>query len=305
MVRNLLAIVAVCMIGAAVVAADTVHFHDGTTLDGKVVRVNENSIRLEFGNGSMLIPVSQIAHIEENDRVADFNLNQVHPLAEQRREELRERTGLTAEQRALVRDVMAPLNSEDPMAVAAARDRLVALNKDMDVFQFLETSLPFLTDRYVPEVMHTLAEMDPERAGPVLQSRTQDVAPRNRGVALELLAATGSSDSVETLVRGLVDYEPEVRVSAARALAVAREMRSTPALLEGLQSPDAHVRQACRAALRTIWSTESGTVDFETHNEWSGFWASRASLVEQPIDPNDLTPLIIPPPWEISTQHDE
>jgi len=285
--------------------ADTVSFSDGTTLHGRVVWQNENTVRINFEKGSMTVPASQIVHIEENDKVADLDLNHAHPFAEKRREELRERTGLTAEQRSLVREVMAPLNTSNPQAVAAARKRLIKLNGEMNVFQFLEASLPFLTDRYVPEVMRAMAEMDADRAVTVLQKRTQDVAPKNRAAALELLGKVAGRKHVEKIACGLVDHDNQVRIAAAHGLAIAKDKRSTPALLEGLNNPDPQVRNAYRTALRAIWSTESEMVDFDTPNQWKGFWSSRAATVEQPLDPSNLKPLVVPPPAEVATYHDE
>lgn len=285
--------------------ADTVSFTNGTTLYGKVVWRNENSVRINFGKGSMTVPASQIAHIEKNDKVGDLDLNRSHPLAEKRRQELVDRTGLTAEQRSLVRKVMAPLNTSDPQAVASARKRLIELNKEMNVFKFLEASLPFLTDRYVPEVMSTMVEMDATKAATVLQRGAHDVAPKNRAAALELLGKVQGSEEVERIACGLVDHDKGVRIAAAHGLAIAKDKRSTPALVEGLDSPDPQVCNACRGALRAIWSTESKTVDFDTPNQWKGFWSSRAASVEQPLDPSTLKPLVVPPPPEVATYHDE
>lgn len=296
---------AVCLMGMYFVWGDTVRLKDGTTLYGKAVQLNENSVRISFEKGSMTIPASQIASIEENDKVSDLDLNKVHPLAEKRRQELSERTGLTGEQRTLIRKAMGPLNSSDPMAVAEARQRLVALNKEMNVFQFLDASLPYLTDRYVPEVMRTMSEIDPERALPVLRERTLDVSPQSRGAAVELLGKVGGAQQVLTIARGLVDHEPEVRIAAAKGLAIAKDKGATPALLEGLDSAEAQVRNACRAALRAIWSTDSNAVDFESSNQWKGFWASRVATIEKTVDPARLAPLVVPEPPAVATYHDE
>lgn len=298
--------VAAMLVIAAAANGDTVFFKDGSSLDGRASQPNPNSVRIEFGDGnSMTFMASEVERIERNDKMPRGGLQRENPLAAQRQQELFERTGLTAEQRAEVRALLQELKSEASETRVNAHRKLVARGQDMNVFQFLEVSLPYLTKIYVPGVLQVLVDLDTERALPVLTDRAHDVVPESRGMALELLGRVQARDRLDVIARGMVDHDPVVQISAAKGFAHAGDKRATPVLLEGMKSNDRRVQNACQSALAAIWSTPERTVAFESPDEWRSYWAGHAGGVSNALSPAGVKPLIEPEPDEVATHHNE
>ncbi len=285
--------------------ADTVYFKDGSSLDGKASRPNGNCVSLQVGKARLTFQASEVERVESNDKEGVQGLGHVTPMAAKRNAELAERTGLTAEQRAEVRDIMADLKSPDSEERTSARRRLVAKGGDVDILPFLESSLPYLSDQYVPEVLRVMSDLDRERALPVLRKNAQAVTPANRAAAIELMGRVGDREKIDVVACGLVDPHPDVRIAAAKGLALAKDKRVTPALIEGLKSEDRRVQNACSAALASVWSSRDARVQHDTADAWASYWASRAGEVRNPIGPEGLTPLVTPEPETVATHHDE
>jgi hypothetical protein len=185
-----------------------------------------------------------------------------------------------------------PLWSPDEAQRSAARKKLVAMSREMPVFQYVESFLPYGKPLLAPELMKVLVEIDPQRAKNVVGGYVQDLAPGNRARALQLIASYKKDEDLDTIARGLVDPDGSVRVAAAHAVADAGGKRATPALIEALKSPDLKVQNAARAALKGVWSSENTPVDFKTPEEWKTFWAGKAGNIKNPLETKDLTPLV-------------
>lgn len=285
-------------------SADTVYFKDGTSLDGEVSRPNDNSIVLQAGNARLTFSVSEIDRIEENDRTgADYDLNAV--MAAERQAEMREVTGLTAEQREEVRQVLELLKSPEADIRRRAQEQLVNMSASMDVFQYLEAKLPFQKGPVTNDMMEAMILINPDRAGKALQVKAYEAVPSQRAKALELLGKTKSGEAVETVARGMVDAEASVRLAAAQALGEAGDKRATPVLIEGLTSNDAQLRNASRTALSRIWSSGEVRIDHESADAWRTYWSSQAGSVSGAVNVNQLEPLYVPGPPETDIIHHE
>lgn len=281
-----------CLLWCFVSPADTVRFKDGTTIDGVVSKPNQDVVTIKVGGGVVSVPACDVESIETNEKKGETGTTR--DIAYMRRTKfLEERTGLNRAQRDAARDTIALLWSPDEAARNAARDKLVAMGSEMPIFQFIEASLPYSKGNVVPELMRVLVQLDPKRAKQTLSQRSEDVDPRNRAQALELMAGyDNAAESTEVFVRGMVDPVPGVQMAAATALAAAAGKRATPALLGGLHSADLKVQNTCKEALSRIWSTPEAKVEFNTAQEWSNFWASRRAGVDNPVDSSNAQPLV-------------
>jgi hypothetical protein len=282
--------------------ADTVYFKDGSALDGVITFPDANTVVVLSGPARMTFPASEVARVEKNDKKGDFKSISVIK-GKQHEDALFQRTGLTAPQRDAVRAAVDPLWSPDEAQRSAARKKLVAMSKDMPVFQYIESFLPYSKPLLAPELMKALVEIDPQRAKNVVGGYVQDVAPGNRASALQLIASYKKDEDLDTIARGLVDPDSSVRVAAAHAVAEAGAKRATPALIEALKSPDLKVQNAVRAALKGVWSSENMQVDLKTPEEWRTFWAGKAGNIKDPLEPKDLTPLVTQEELSNATSH--
>ena len=290
------AVLGLALIAVSNAIADTVHFSDGTSLDGKVTQVNENCIAVESGSGRMLFQVGRVERIEKNDKAGTIDLGKTSPRQLEFERELKEKTGLTAEQREQVVRVVDKLASEDSNERDAAIKRLVAMQKEVDVFTFLTNTQQSYGARVLPGVLEVMMAIDREKAKPIVRTCATDAVPGNRAAALQIMGSAHDVASLETMARGLVDVDDSVRVAAAAALAMAGSKRATPALLEGLGGIDKRVVNACTAALTKLWSTKDTAVQFDSAEGWKQFWAEHAGEVADPIAMAGLEPLFEPEP---------
>jgi len=276
------------------VCADTVHLRHGGSLDGTVEHLNQYTIAIHVGGGRVVCQASEVARIEENDKTGDYRVATINPLAKQRSEMIKEQTGLTRQERDQVRKLMAPLAAKDPAAKAAARDALVKKGREMEIFPFLQNSLAFLPEDQSPYVMEALVALDRERAAPVVAQFAENGLPGNRTKALEIMSKAPAADEARQgevlalVARGLHDDAPAVRLAAARGLGELRNKRATPVLIEGLDSTDRKVRNACQAALTKLWGGEPLPAEKEA---WQGRWVKQRRSVADPLDPGSLEPL--------------
>ena len=286
-------------------SADTVYLKDGSSLDGTLKYSDADKVVIEVGKGQMSLSTADVLRIEKNDKTG--NTNSVSILrAKQHADALDQRTGLTAQQRDDVLAAMDPLWSPDEAQRTVARKKLLAMGKDMAVFKYLESYLPYAKDLVAPEIMKTLVEMDPAKAKDTVLSFTQNSSPVNRSKALELAASYKNDADLDTIARGLVDVDNTVRIAAAHAVAIAGGKRATPALIEELKSVDPRVRNASRETLKYLWSAGGVNVDLSTPEEWDAFWNGKAHEIKDPISVSTLTPLVSPEDLANATSsHDE
>lgn len=283
-------IVACLMVMSGVVAADTVTLKDGSKIDGIVTRPNQDVITVQVGTGKITFPTVDVASIESNEKKGDAGADpKAGPGALKKYEDpVEQRTGLTRAQRDAVRDKMEKLWSPDEAERALGRKQLVEMSKSMTVFQFIEQSMPYTKGLVVPEMLQTLHEIDPERAKPLVEQWVENVDPRNRARAIELMGKYKGDASVDTVVRGLVDVDPQVQVAAARALSNPGAKRATPVLIEGLKSANPRVQNAARDALSAIW----GDTKAKSVEDWNKVWTAQGGKVKGALVHTALTPLV-------------
>jgi len=285
-------------------SADTIHLKDGSSLDGIVKQSDADKVVIEIGKGQMTFSMADVARIEKNDKTGSEKTVSILR-AKQHTDDLYQRTGLTAQQRDDVRAAMDPLWSPDEAQRTVARKKLLAMGKEMAVFNYLESYLPYAKDLVAPEIMKTLVEMDPAKAKDTVLSFTQNPSPVNRSKALELAASYKNDADLDTIARGLVDVDNTVRIAAAHAVAIAGGKRATPALIEELKNADPRVRNASREALKYLWNA-GVNVDLSTPEEWDAFWNGKAHEIKDPISVSTLTPLVSPEDLANATSsHDE
>jgi hypothetical protein len=289
---------------AATASADTVYFPDGTVVDGVVTHPNPNCIQIESGGGRMLIQANRIERIEENDKTGMIDLSKTSPWTVKIEEAMREKTGMTQEQREEIVRIIDRLASEDLNERAASIRRLVAMQQEVDVFAFLENTMSSYGARTKPGVLDVLMTLNREEAIPIVRSCATDQVASNRAAALKIMGEAKDVASLETIARGMVDMEDSVRVAAATALAATGSKRATPALIEGLLSLDQRVVNACMVALSALWSTEDAAVQFDSPDGWQEFWAEREARIAEPIRMAQLEPLYVPEPGQYDSVHE-
>ncbi len=196
---------------------------------------------------------------------------------------------------------MEPLRSDDPREIARAKERLLQVAQEKDIFKFLEHVTTSTTERDMPQVLEVMAAIDPVRTKEVALTKVTEEHPINRGAALKTLAQLKDSESLETIAQGMVDYDADVRMQAAEALATMGDKRATPALLKGLDSNDTKVRNASMLALQQLWGEEIGA----SKQEWATHWQRNQGTVSDPINANALEPLMTPLPPDITTAYHE
>ncbi|MFP4171902.1 MAG: HEAT repeat domain-containing protein [Candidatus Hydrogenedentota bacterium] len=280
--------------------ADTIHLQSGASLDGKLEELNQHAVALVTPNGRMVFQRNTIERIEENDRQGDTGEASPNPMAKLHEERLDRITGLNAEQRARVRQLIEPLRLADSPRRKAAVRALVAYGAENPIYDFIEYNLKFMSQRFAPDLLTVLVALDEERAQPLVRARVEDVFTQVRERAIELLAQTEGKGAVRLIARGAIDYHADVRMRALSALGKLDARRATPVLLHGLNSGDRRVANAARRALEDIWNTEH-----EEDTEWSSFWESRRDSLTNPLQPEELDPLVDEQPKETATYHYE
>lgn len=280
--------------------ADTVHLQSGVSLDGKLEEINEHAVALVTPNGRMVFQRNTIERIEENDRQGNADAASPTPMAKLHEERLYRITGLNAEQRALVRQLIEPLRLADSPRRKAAIEALVAYGAENPIYDFIEHQLKFMSQRFAPDLLTVLVALDEERALPLVRARVEDVFTQVRERAIELLVQTEGKGAVRLIARGAIDYHADVRIRALSALGKLDARRATPVLLHGLNSGDRRIANAARRALEDIWNAEH-----EEETEWSSFWESRRDSLTNPLQPEELDPLVEEQPKETATYHYE
>ena len=280
-------LLALAPFAAGIAGADTIFFRDGTTLDGKVSQPHPNVVRLEVEGGNLSFPASSVLRIEENDKVGRYTLR-TNPHTLRHITQMEETTGLTGDEQAEMFKLLEPLSSEDSAERHRAAQAILAVAEEKDIVDFLAHVTTSTTERYLPQVLEIIAELDPVRAREVSQMHLSQQHPTSRSAALAQLARVGGGEVVATVAQGLVDHEPEVQVIAAQSLGQTGARAATPALLDALSSPNARVRVASEQALRQLW----GVTEDKSPQEWQSHWNQNRASVPDPINTASLTPLV-------------
>jgi len=285
--------------------ADTIHFADGSFLDGVVSYPDSKTVTIDIGTRTLTFAASLVSSVETNDKKGDES-QVTDALAKQQEQALEARTEMTTEQRDRVREALTPLWSTDEAVRNAGRKRLVDLNKELPVFQYIDTSLPFTKGTVAPELLSTLVELDATRAKDVLSRYTINLDPGIRAKVLELLASYKDADDVGTIADGMIDPDSSVRIRAANALGTCGQKAATPVLLNGLASADQQLHNASLSALQRIWASDAQSADLTTSEQWTQFWAGKMDGVTNAVNPEALTPLVTQEQLDKATaSHDE
>lgn len=271
-------VLVVALLPLAVVFADTIHLKNGVRFDGVVSPVpgQEGIFRVKAGDRELIYRESEIAKIEQNDKTGHLDKEELLARWEEKNKRLTEETGLTAEQRRMVRGLMFELRSEDMSKRIAVRDKLQGLQQEFDVYGYLSDLYPELSPLLAPNVLWVLAHLDSKRSIELLQGATQQNYAEVRAIAIELLARMRHRESIPLLSRGLADFSQPVQISAAYAMAELGVRNATPALISLLADPDRRVSNATREALAAIWGDVLGDKRLNTVSEWEAFWNAQA-----------------------------
>ncbi len=286
---------AVMAIAPALAIADTLHLKDGTTLDGAVVKINDNCMAIRSGNGEIVYSNDEIDRVEKNEKKGTLDLATTNPAALRHEQELEKSTGLSAEQREKIIAIVDRLAREDAAERGQAVKELIALNQQLDVYRFLKESRQGFGARVMPGVLEVMLALNKGETKAIVLDCLNDKTPPIRAAALELLGEHKELASLETVARGLVDSEDEVQIASAHALAALADKRATPALIASLANANPRVRNAALAALSRVWSTADAPVKFETADEWTKFWTESSSTAGKPIELASLQPLYVMP----------
>ncbi len=291
-------ILVIALLPLGAVFADTIHLKNGVRFDGVVTPVpdQEGVFQVTAGDRKLIYRESEIARIEKNDKTGHLDKKALLERWEEKNKRLTEETGLTAEQRRMVRGLMFELKSEDMSKRIAVRDKLQGLQQEIDVFGYLSTLYPELSPLMAPNVLWVLAHLDSRRSIELLQGATQQNYAEVRAVAIELLARMRHRESIPLLTRGLADFDQTVQISAAYAMAELGVRNATPALIALLASPDRRVSNATRESLVAIWGEALGDTRPNTVSEWEAFWSTQAP---------EGTPIVLADLEVLSPEEDE
>lgn len=291
--KRFITITACTVFAVTMAAADTVHLKNGITVDGTVVKINDNCMAVKSGNGQIIYQNDEIDRVEENDKKGALDLAKVNPLALRIEQEMEKSTGLTAAQRERVISIIDRFAREDSNERNQAIKELIALQQQFDVYRFLRESRQSYGARVFPGVLEVMLAINKAETKPIIYENLEDKTPVNRAAALELLGKHRELASVEMVGRGILDADPEVQLAAIHALAEIGDARATPALIETLSNTNPRIRNAGNTALRRIWDTPQTPAKFETEDEWKKLWSEASARVSKPIELASLQPLYV------------
>lgn len=262
---------------AAPAGADTVYLKNGVEFDGIVTPVPDNPelFKVTAGKRTLTYRAEEIDRVEKNEKNGTVSKEEVLARWEERNRQLTEETGLTAEQRRLLRGLMFELKTDNASKRVAVREKLIGLQKEFDAYKYLSAQLPAVSILIAPNLMEALAYMDPARAVELLQNGAQNNYAGTRVMAIDILGRMGHAGSKELIARGLVDHKQEVQISAAYALAAMGAREATPALITLLAHADQRVSNAAAESLQALWANalpdpKPGSVD-----AWNAFWSAQ------------------------------
>tara|TARA_R110001592_G_scaffold117322_3_gene319258 strand:+ start:410 stop:1333 length:924 start_codon:yes stop_codon:yes gene_type:complete len=286
-------LVLACALAAMVPAqADTIYLKNGVRFDGVATPVpdQEGIFKVSAGDRQLIYRDSEIDRIEKNQRTGHLDKQALVARWEERNKKLTEETGLTADQRRLVRGLVFELKSEDGSVFISVKDKLQALQSEFDVYGYLLTIYPELSPLLSPNVLRVMAYLDPARSVPLLQEGAEKNYFPVRVISIEMLGRLRHQDSVPILARGLVDFSYPVQISAAYALASMGVRQATPALISLLTSADLRVTNASRESLNVLWAEQLGDKKPISVTEWTEFYSAQTNP-GAPIQLAELAPL--------------
>ncbi len=286
--------IALALLTLISVHADTVYLKNGVRFDGTVTPVPDQQglYKVKAGNRQLFYRETEIDRVEKNDRTGHLDRKALLARWEERNKKLTEETGLTAEQRRLVRGLMFELKTEDASKRMAVRDQLKALQVEFDAWGYIASLYAELSPLLAPNVLRVLTQVDSKRSLPLLQESAQSNYFGTRAIAIEMLGRLGHKESTPIIARGLADFSQPVQISAAYALASMGVRRSTPALIGLLSHADLRVSGASRESLAALWEEKLGEKRLTSVSEWEAFWKNQTPE-GTPIQLGQLEPLTL------------
>lgn len=275
--------------------ADTIYLKNGVQFDGVATEIpdQEGLYKVTAGKRSLIYRASEIDRVEKNERTGLLDKEALLARWEEKNKQLTEETGLTAEQRRLVRGLMFQLKTENVADRLAIRDKLVSMQAEIDVYGYLLTLYPELSTLLAPNVLEVMFYLDPVRAVDLLKSSAQSTYFGTRATAIDLLGRLHDTGSIPLIARGLADQKQPVQMIAAKVLAELGVKEATPALISLLTDPDQRVANRARDALLALWADQLGDAKPSSVDDWNSFWAGK-STPGTPIQMAKLEPLIAP-----------
>jgi len=289
-ITTTLTIAAMLATGIAAVA-DTVVLNTGVRVHGEVTKKPDGTIVIDTGRSTVAYPASAVKSHEENDRMGKKTWEERRRNFEAREAKKTEQTGLTTVQRQTIRNALLDLRGADPALRSAALEKLKTLQREMDVFGYLNKRFAPNMVAFSLEVLHML---DPKRAVPVAREHIDSPKYFTRAKAIELLGRARDTSSIPGIARGLADHSYEVRVQAAFALGAIQAASATPALIASLEDVDPRVQAAAEQALEAIWPSAVKEGATMTVQDWQQAWEQQRSGVSGAIQLAALEPLADP-----------
>ncbi len=273
--------------------ADTIWLDTGVKIDGVVTKRDDGLYNVKADNRVLVYRAEEVVAIEENDLTGALNMDEVQARWAEQDAALVAATGLNADQRRAVEALLTELQQDDLSVRMKARDKLVGMQQQMDVFRYLEFLYPEASHLLAPPLIEVLAMIDAARAKPLIAGALTHSFFGIRVQAIEVLARIGDTTAVPQIARGLVDHNHDVRIAAAVSLAALGARNATPPLIENLKHADLRVSNSAREALKTVWNLDA-TQSPETVQDWESLWEQSGSGVADKIAVADLQPLIAP-----------
>lgn len=293
MKHSLLASALMVMTGAVIAQADTLYLNNGASVDGIVSERADGLYQVRIGERTVVYRPTEVRSIEPNDKDGTFDREAAAARWEAARKELQEETGLNAEQRARVDELLAQLGQEGAARIRA-RETLVELSRDIPVLQYLKVLSGESSPTLKPWLLEAMMLIAPQETLPLVRDALDDPYWSTRVKIIELLSEAGDKASIPQIARGLADNQIEVRIAAVYGLARLGAKESTPALIESLAHADLRMTNASRDALRALWRNELDEQRLTTVDEWNAFYAQHSESIAAPIQLAALEPLVDP-----------
>lgn len=292
MKKTLAALFGAYTLVAGAAAADTIVTDLGVPIDGVVTELPDGNYKVTAGERVLVYRKEEIVSIEKNSKTGALDMEAIKAAAMKADQELTEKTGLTASQRARV-DALMPSLMGEGSAHIQARDALVAMQAECNVFAYLK----MLCEEGVPATQiaayEVLLRIDMPNALETVRAGLSNSNSSVREKAIELLGQISSVSDAPLIARGLVDPEFSVRIATAYSLANLGYRAATPALIESLPHPDLRVSNAAREALGQLWKDSLGETKPATVDEWTAVWEANKGG-NSAVALKDLEPLSDP-----------
>jgi hypothetical protein len=295
-VFKFLMVFAVVSLSGAWAFADTVLMKDNQTYDGKVISNSGGLIRMQAGDHEVVLPAADVANVEINEkRGKTANYEEIERLAAERDRELTEKTGLDAQKRAAVDEMLQYFFSGDEAATQSSKRMLLEMAKKDSPYRYLQMRLPEIVHTKVAPLLEVMFRMNPGDMRETLRQYAVSTSETARAESLRCLLTLKDKSTLELMKRGMADEDPGVRIAAAQGVEALGARVATPVLLKALKGADLRVQNASREALSSLW-TEPGQppLNFLKNSGWEEFWKSKAAGVPGAWNPDTIEPLVPP-----------